>query len=687
MSLPDDLVITANGSKLYDLEWDFRGEDKSLCVLSWDIEISANNLIIGRLGDPGFDKLRRPLQEMIAARWKYRRPEDGASWQFRRAFRAAFAARRFAVWAAASGIVSVAEITEPVFQAWLNDTEVTNEGTERRHLGRIELADPVLMLWRTRDRISATIGFVPHSSKTGDWVRQGPPEEPIPLMPKAVLDHIVGSAIRYVDVYAHDILEARSYLRALSERWSATYGKPIPTLKTNRSEFFIHSKWIRERFGSDSEKALRNMGSRAPWNATGHCVPDPDTEEPWIDGIQNRQHLEKLENVLRTAAYIVIAFMTGGRSSEMNRLKTDCVRPATQTGLISERHLIAGQVSKHRGRQPEEVTWSVPEEAVRAAGVLLRLLASWRDKTGSNHLLVTQLGTPLSDGIMNVDLKMFLDRTGAPYVGGKPFPVSTHMLRVALAQWLAQEPYGEIAGAIHLKQLSTAAFRGYLREDPQFQSLFEAFSTQAQADHLEVVMREPVVSGRQGAQIMKARTPEQQAALEAEVRSLNYAQAGHEVCPRTMAKLKKSQRPVYKTPFTMCFFKADVAVCLKDRPSGDRTRPATHRCEPLTCANSAITRLQIPAYLEDYEECRDLAADPSQSPSQISLYREQMDELERLILPFLPTLAAEQRLLEGQLTGADPHEADTIALQARYDEVKRLFERIKAAELKQKLSS
>ncbi len=419
------------------------------------------------------------------------------------------------------------------------------------------------------------------------------------------------------------------------------------------------------------------MGQPAPWNTDGQFVRDPDTGEPWLPGIRTRQHLQQLENSLRTAAYVVIAFTTGGRSSELNLLKVGCAKTISQPDTRSARHVITGQVTKHRGREPEEVIWGVPEVAVQAAGILLRMLAPWRAKTGSDRLFVTQTGAPMDGRLANVDIKVFLERVETPYVDGKPFPVSPHMLRVALAQWLAQEPYGEIAGAIHLKQLSTAAFRGYLRQDPQFQSLFESFAVQAQADHLEMVMNEPVLLGRQGAEIVRSRTPEQQAELATQVRSINYAQAGRDApSPRTMAKLKKSQRPVYKTKFTMCFFKGDAAECLKGRAATERTRPITHRCEPLTCANSAITRLQVPAYLEDLEEFAALAADPGQSSSQVALYQTQMSELAQLIVPFLPTLAAEQIWLERQLQGADPREASSVALRHRRDEVAELLRRI-----------
>jgi hypothetical protein len=681
--LSDDLVLTRRGSRLYDLTWDFRDDHLSLGLFSWEADIVSSGVVIGRLGDPRFDRLRRPLLEAVAARWKYRRREDGKAWAAKRACAAAAAARAFARWVAARGVTSVEQVDETVFQAWLDQTKVTGDGqTPRQHRDRKVLADAVLLLWRVRDRISATVGFVPFSHEVTDWVADGPQPTPIPLVPKAVLDHVVGAALRYIEVYSHDIFQARLYVDNLKQEWERTFGRPAPAWKRGDLEHGAYDTWLGRRFGTKNRHAAERMGCPAPWNPDGLFVRDPDTGEPWLSSIRTRRHLQQLENSLRTACFIVIAFLTGGRILEVTTYKCDCVPTFDLPDPGPAGHRIRGWVTKHRGSEPEIVDWTVPDVAVKAAGLLLRLLASWRRKTGADWLMVTQTGSRLDERLLTTDLKVFLDRVEAPYVDGKLFPLSAHMLRVALAQWLAQEPYGEIAGAIHLKQLSTAAFRGYLREDPRWQSMYESFVVQAQADHLELVMNEPVLLGRGGGEIMRARTPERQAEIDAAVRSINYAQVGREApSARTMDRLKKSQRPVYKTKYTMCFFKPDAAECLKGRPASERRRPITHRCEPLTCTNSAITRLQVPAYLEDLEECAALAADPGQSPSQVEIYREQVSDLGRLVAPYVPVLVRERALLEQQLRDAPPREVSTLARVARRDEVDDLLRRIESTGL------
>jgi hypothetical protein len=677
-------VITERGSTVYESAWDFRDDHADGGIALWNTDVVASEMKIGELCDPAFADLLRPLQEAVAIRWKYRRREDGGAWRGKRAAEAVREARTFATWAAAKGISSVTQVTEPVFQTWLKHIERTGKGAERTLRDRRRLAEIVLLMWRLRGRVSATLGFKPFSTDPADWITEGPKGEPVPLIPKPVLDHVVGSAIRFIEVYARDVRAARAYVDDLVRQWELKNGRPAPAWAPSSKEHGRFDSWLSRRFGTRSPKARKAMGPPAPWNPDGLFLRDPDTGRPWLDGIRTRHHLQRLENSLRTASYIVIAFMTGGRNTEVNQLKPTCARTIKHSNGRPDWHFIEGFVTKHRGRDPELVTWGVPEIAMKAAGLLLEILAPWRAKKNSDRLFVTQTGAKMTDVLMNTDLKVFIERVGAPYVNGKPFPISTHMLRVALAQWLAQEPYGEIAGAIHLKQLSTAAFRGYLRQDPQFQSVYESFVVQGHADHLEMVLNEPVILGKKGAEILRARTPEEQARLETQVRSINFAQVGREApSPRTVKKLKKSGRPVYKTKLTMCFFKADSAECLKGRPTTERTGPLTHRCEPLICANSAIIRLQAPTYLEDFEEYATLADDSSQSPSQVKLYRTEMAKLAALIAPFIPTLVAECEMLERELDGADPREAATVALQQRKREIEDLLCRIEAGKVKE----
>src|SRR3546814_14074299 len=78
---------------------------------------------------------------------------------------------------------------------------------------------------------------------------------------------------------------------------------------------------------------------------------------------------------------------------------------------------------------------------------------------------------------------------------------------------------------------------------------------------------------------------------------------------------------LFRSPYSMCFCKRDAAECLKQMPVAERKKPLTHKCEPLNCANSVLTRLQVAGFLEDFKAYAAMAVDPSQSPSQKEIGR------------------------------------------------------------------
>ncbi|MCD2324200.1 hypothetical protein LQ953_09270 [Sphingomonas sp. IC-56] len=675
-TVPLETVVTRSGSRLADLTWDFSQDHAELGKANWSGPIMIDGMVVGDTSDDAHRSLINVLQQAVAARWLYATRDDGRRWNAKRAYDAVNASNRFVQWLASIGITQPEEITEDILVVWLEEVRVRRDGTPRTYRHQRTLFDPPLLLWRMRSRVDRSLPNAPEGSLPEDYIDAQDDTKPVPLIPRPVLEHVIGAAHRYVAVYSSDIRSARKFLDHLAHQWSDATGRPIPTWKRGDAEYKRFEKWIGNRFGWASATARGNMGNPAPWNEDGAFVIDPDTGLPWIKGVMSRRHLQQLENSLRTSCYIVIAFMTGGRNTEMNQLQVDCTSVRADEQERVREFFIRGKVTKHRG-DGQDVEWGVPQIAVHAAGIMLDMCAPWRKRTGSARLFVTQTGEKMNDSIVNNDLKVFLERIGAPYVNGKPFPLTTHQFRVALAQWLGAEPIGELAGAFHLKQLNTAAFRGYLREDPEFRSLFEAFEVQAGTDHLGMLMHEPVISGRMGDEIMASRTPERQAANEAEVRIMNLAQVGREApSPRVMQKLRKVGRPIYLTSFSTCVFDADAAECLKGRPPHERDRPLTHRCSPLTCANSAITRLQIPAYLENCEAYLAMVADPTSSSSQVELARHEASTLVELIMPHRPVLNAELAAIHDRVVNADAREAETVSLIRRRNEVEQLLDRI-----------
>src|SRR3546814_18033846 len=110
-------------------------------------------------------------------------------------------------------------------------------------------------------------------------------------------------------------------------------------------------------------------------------------------------------------------------------------------------------------------------------------------------------------------------------------------------------------------------------------------------------------------------------------------------------------------------------------PGAERKKPLTQKCEPLNCANSVLTRLQVAGFLEDFEASAAMAVDPSQSPSQKLLAPAEMGGLATLIAPFVPVLRRASPWLDEILTGTAPKEAETAELHALQPTVASLLRR------------
>lgn len=675
--LPGDRSVTRAGSLVHDMQWRMMDDHPTLGIIDWDWPVKVGGVEVGRLSDVDNLPLVHVFQTAVALRWLYRTVEDGKPWNAARAATAATACRAFAAWLVGQGIRTPEAITEDDFLAWLELVRVTKSGKEATLRHQRVLGDPALLVHRMRNRLGRRLGFNPSSPHISAHITGQDEGNPIALIPKPILDYVIGTSIKYVQVYSKDIFAARSYLDELGAEWERVHRKVRPPYKRGNREYQAFDNWIGRRFGFKNESARKAMGSRAPWNDDGRFLSACEGGPPWLDHIRTRHHLQELENSLRTACFILIAFLMGGRSIEVTLLDANCARSVSGGANRPTNHFIVGKVTKHQGRAGKEVTWGVQQLAVEAVGVLSRLCASWRARTGSKRLFVTQTGARLLNSYLCVDLRKFVERIGAPYLDGKPFPLSSHMLRVALAQWLGAEPYGEIAGAFHLKQLSTAAFRGYLRDDPQFRSLLDSFEIQAGEDHLSILLQEPRPQGKFGERVMRDRSPERQAELEANVRAIDLAHVGREA-PSTHILRKRNKRgtPVYFTPYSMCVFKADTAECLKGMSEIERSRPVPHLCSPLTCANSALTRLQVPAYLDDMDAYVELRDDRASSPSQQALSRQEIAVLWSVVQPHIATLRAEHALLGEELKDVTDNEAVTLARRARRDAVGAILVRL-----------
>lgn len=112
---------------------------------------------------------------------------------------------------------------------------------------------------------------------------------------------------------------------------------------------------------------------------------DPDSARPWRERFDAKT-LAHEERMLQAAAYIVCAYLTGMRDCEVQAMRRGCLSiTRSEDGLI-ERHRIRSTIYKRRAIEGETASWVTIEPVADAITVLERLSAGPARASGSDTL-------------------------------------------------------------------------------------------------------------------------------------------------------------------------------------------------------------------------------------------------------------------------------------------------------------
>lgn len=205
------------------------------------------------------------------------------------------------------------------------------------------------------------------------------------------------------------------------------------------------------------EATLAVVGAEKPFGRNASAVgrADGDGTLPWTLPL-DRSEAVALVGIVRTAAIVLLAAVSGMRSSELMELEMGCCRPPEHYGPGLVRYRLAGKVIK--GQQLGGLTdeWVIIEPAYRAAQLLERL----HDNPENGAPLLGRFA-------FDVRYRWFRNWVNGPAgrrLGLAPIPeapVSLRALRRTLAIELAYRPGGLLAAKLHLKHIATATTEGY----------------------------------------------------------------------------------------------------------------------------------------------------------------------------------------------------------------------------------
>ena len=167
------------------------------------------------------------------------------------------------------------------------------------------------------------------------------------------------------------------------------------------------------------------------------------------------------ERMLQAAIYVVCAYLTGMRDSEVQAMQAGCCRSIRGEDGVVERHRIRSITYKGRRAAPEQADWVTIEPVANAVSVLHRLTARVRNADGEDGLWrvlhpKTYSKTHISAEIVRT-LNHFRDHLNAqfgapdtpiipPGPDGRPWRITTRQFRRTIAWHIANRPFGAVAG-------------------------------------------------------------------------------------------------------------------------------------------------------------------------------------------------------------------------------------------------
>ncbi|MFE9925742.1 hypothetical protein ACFYQA_30505 [Streptomyces sp. NPDC005774] len=347
----------------------------------------------------------------------------------------------------------------------------------------------------------------------------------------------------------------------------------------------------------------------------------PGSGRPWRSRLSPFTLANEL-SFLRTACWIVIAYLSGMRDAEVRELGRDCA--VTEFGADGRpRYKIRGRVYKGKGRRlgGEEAEWVVLDIVHRAVAVLReinddpshlfgydgggrnghvllsnmpRRIRAFRDHL--NELFSTQDGlyVPVPDMFPVGNVPPLEEASqGGTEDGAEstalPWGFDTRQFRRTLAWHIAHQPFGVVAGARQYKHAAITMFEGYAGTSASgFADEVAAEEAVAKLDYVEDLYHDWNEGGRSAggaAQRIEAEFDR----IRSELGDLPGAVASPSRLRTLLHHLTKTLHPGVLND---CFYQAETAVCRKRAKPLGRPVPMLGMC--MRCPNSRRTAVHMP---------------------------------------------------------------------------------------------
>jgi len=509
-----------------------------------------------------------------------------------------------------------------------------------------------------------------------------------PRIPEHVIAALLRWSLKYIDHFATDIFAARAEYEALKQgavrgkkpvaipalldrvdayigrRCAEGRGIPFsghnrggrPQTTSNAAASGINFHLIALQLGCDGrllidrpaiqERLIRAVERLGPEIGGMDCAisADPDTGLPWRARFDERSLVEE-ERMLQAAAYVVCAYLTGMRDSELQAMRVGCHSVSNSADGIVERHRIKSITYKARDRSGEEAEWVTVAPVARAIEIVERLTAPHRKARGTDTIWQTlsMAGGEHAELRGNVirllndlrdHLDSFSDGPAIPHVEARPWWFTPRQFRRTLAWYIANRPFGPVAGKIQYKHASIAMFEGYAGSVPSgFRREVEQERALGQLDDVVEHYEEAIRRGLPPAGPAAARLRSEFARIRDELGDF----PGHVVdAQRLRAMLAHLGRTLHVGLLADCFFDPDTALCLdREGATTDQSAPTLSHCRPDRCPNACITRRHLAPWQMSIADGEEMLRTKRLSSLQRQIITDDNERKRQLIAPLL----------------------------------------------------
>ncbi len=474
-------------------------------------------------------------------------------------------------------------------------------------------------------------------------------------IPEDVLGPLFVWAMRFIDEFSADILaadrrwrtpppatagpHAYGQLRSLLTAWldaHITAGQPLPGWRGQPSVTAIAAALGRSRISLARYRHLIDQAAvivgTTPQLASGQPVRGRLDGQPWSGPIladhTQPGSLAAYARLLQDACYLVLAFLSGARDSELKHLKRGGLtteRDADGTPYRWKMHSLAFKGES----DPAGVraTWSIGEPAARAIIVLEQLqppgtddlFARLQHSPGSKPDAVSQV---LTSGATNARLNAFAAwvnnycrrhgrADGIPGVGGRTWHLKNSQFRRTLAWLIARRPGGVIAGALAYRHHCVQVFEGYAgTSESGFRAEVESEQALARGEHLMAA-----IDAHEHASLTGPAAEEAARRLEAFGERARFQGIIVTDQARLRRLMNRHDPAIYPGEYITCVHDHAKALCEKARRGRGEGLPDHGGCKPLACRNVALAPENIAAWQREIDRIDTrLAARPPLPP-------------------------------------------------------------------------